>query len=403
MDRPTLTVGDIFRRYGDAYRRAAERGLSTAQRRVMTAIAACRTAALGGHVEQCDHCGHTRVWYNSCRNRPCPSCQSLARAAWIEDRTADLLDCEYVHVVFTVPQAIAEIAAQNNAVVYGLLFRATADTLRIIAADPRHLGAAIGFFAVLHTWGQTVRHHPHLQCVVPGGGLSPDGTRWITCRPGFFLPVRVLSRLFRRLFLDALQETCDTGRLHFAGSLQALADPSGFAAHLQPTRQTDWVVYAKPPFAGPQQVLEYVGRYTHRVAIANQRLLDMDDGHGRFRYKNYRVAPAHAPQTMPLDAPEFIRRVLLHVLPSGFHRIRYYGWLGHRHRAETLARCRRLLGTTAAPPIPGETAPPSDYRDRYESLTGVSLRTCPVCPDGHRVVTECLRRTHSCPPLTDTS
>jgi Putative transposase/Transposase zinc-binding domain len=291
MDRPTLTVGDIFRRYGEAYRRAADRVLSTAQRRVMTAIAACRTAALGGHVEQCDHCGHTRVWYNSCRNRHCPSCQSLARAAWIENRTADLLDCEYFHVVFTVPQAIAEIAAQNKAVVYGILFRATADTLRTIAADPRHLGAAIGFFAVLHTWGQTVMHHPHLHCVVPGGGLSPDGTRWIACRPGFFLPVRVLSRLFRRLFLQSLQEAFDAGQLYFAGTLHALADPSGFAAHLQPTRQTDWVVYAKRPFAGPHQVLEYVGRYTHRVAIANQRLLDMDDGHVRFRYKNYRADP----------------------------------------------------------------------------------------------------------------
>ena len=340
MDRPTLTVADIFRRYGEAYRHAAGRALATAQRRVMSAIESCHTAALGGHVEQCDRCGHTRVWYNSCRNRHCPSCQSLARAAWIEDRTADLLDTQYFHVVFTVPQAIAEIAAQNKAVVYGILFRATADTLRTIAADPRHLGAVIGFFAVLHTWGQTVMHHPHLNCVVPGGGLSPDGTRWIACRPGFFLPVRVLSRLFRRLFLESLQEAFDAGRLHFAGSLQALGERSGFAAHLQPTRQTDWVVYAKPPFAGPQQVLEFVGRYTHRVAIANQRLLDIDDGHVRFRYKNYRTAPSQTPQTMTLDAPEFIRRFLLHVLPSGFHRIRYYGWLGHRHRTETQWRSR---------------------------------------------------------------
>jgi Putative transposase/Transposase zinc-binding domain len=369
----------------------------------MTAIAACRTAALGGHVEPCDGCGHTRVWYNSCRNRHCPGCQSLARAAWIEDRTADLLDTQSFHVVFTVPTAIAEIALQNKAVVYGILFRATADTQRMIAADPRHLGAAIGFFAVLHTWGQTVMHHRHLHCVVPGGGLSPDGTRWITCRPGFILPVRVLARLFRRLFLDALQEAFDTGRLHFAGSLQALADPSGVAAHLQPTQQTDWVVYAKPPFAGPQQVLAYVGRYTHRVAIANQRLLDMDDGHVRFRYTNYRVAPAHAPQTMTLDAPEFIRRFLLHVLPSGFHRIRYYGWLGHRHRTATLARCRHLLGTTSAPPIAGDARAPADYRDRYESLTGISLRRCPVCADGHMIATRSWRRGDPCPPLPDTS
>lgn len=386
MDRPALTVGDIVRRSGEAAQSAAGRGLSTAQRRVLSALASCRTAALGGHVEHCDHCGHTRVWYNSCRNRHCPGCQSLARAAWIEDRAADLLDTEYFHVVFTVPQAIAAIALQNKAVVYRILFRATADTLRTIAADSRHLGAAIGFFAVLHTWGQTLMHHPHLHCVVPGGGLSPDGTRWIACRPGFFLPVRVLSRLFRRRFLEALQDAFDTDQLHFAGSLHALADPSRFAAHLQPTRQTDWVVYAKAPFAGPQQVLEYVGRYTHRVAIANHRLLDMDDGHVRFRYKHYRAESPQTPQTMTLDAPEFIRRFLLHVLPRGFHRIRYYGWLGHRLRRETLVRCRHLL-RTPAPPTARDTPPPADYRDRYESLTGVSLRRCPRCATGRMVVT----------------
>ena len=279
----------------------------------------------------------------------------------------------------------------------GILFRATADTLCTIAADPRHLGAAIGFVAVLHTWGQTLMHHPHLHCVVPGGGLSPDGTRWIACRPGFFLPVRVLSRRFRRLFLTSLQEAYDAGQLHFAGALQALAEPPSFAAHLHPTRDTDWVVYAKRPFAGPQQVLEYVGRYTHRVAIANQRLLDMGDGHVRFRYKNYRADPAQAPQTMTLEAPEFIRRFLLHVLPSGFHRIRYYGWLGHRQRTETLARCRQLLGTAAPPPIAGASLPPSDYRDRYESLTGVSLRRCPVCADGHMIVTLSWLRGCACP------
>jgi hypothetical protein len=403
MDRPTLTVGDIFRRYGEVYRHAAGRALATAQRRVMTAIASCRTAALGGHVEQCDRCGHTRVWYNSCRNRHCSSCQSLARATWIEDRTADLLDCEYFHVVFTVPQAIAEVAAQNKAVVYRILFRTTADTLRTIAADPRHLGAAIGFFAVLHTWGQTLMHHPHLHCVVPGGGLSPDGTRWVACRPGFFLPVRVLSRLFRRLFLTALHDAFEDGQLQFTASLTALSDPQGFADHLQPARKTEWVVYAKPPFAGPRQVLDYVGRYTHRVAISNNRLLDMDDGHVHFRYKNYRADSPQTSQTMTLAATEFIRRFLLHVLPAGFHRIRYYGLLGHRHRTENLARCRQLLGTTSAQPISGETVPPPDYRDRYESLTGVSLRACPVCADGHMIVTECLRRTHACPALTDTS
>jgi hypothetical protein len=303
-----------------------------------------------------------------------------------------------------VPQAIAEIAAQNKAVVYRILFRATAETLRTIAADPRHLGAAIGFFAVLHTWGQTLMHHPHLHCVVPGGGLSPDGTRWIACRAGFFLPVRVLSRLFRRLFLASLQDAFEAGRLHFAGGLHALAERSTFAAHLQPTRQTDWVVYAKRPFAGPPQVLEYVGRYTHRVAIANQRLLDMADGHVRFRYTDYRADPSQAPQTMTLDAPEFIRRFLLHVLPNGFHRIRYYGWLGHRHRTETLARCRQLLGTTAAAaPLTDQATPPADYRDRYQSLTGVSLRTCPMCTEGHMIETVSWRRGCASPPLLDTS
>jgi hypothetical protein len=403
MDRPTLTMADIFRRYGEAYRHAAGAALATAQRRVMTAIQSCRTAALGGHVEQCARCGHTRVWYNSCRNRHGPSCQSLARARWIEERTADLLETPYFHVVFTVPQAIAAIAMQNNAVVYGILFRATAATLRTIAADPRHLGAAIGFFAVLHTWGQTLMHHPHLHCVVPGGGLSPDGTRWIACRPGFFLPVRVLSRLFRRRFLDALQAAFDTGQLHFAGSLHALADPSAFATHLHPTRHTDWVVYAKPPFAGPQHVLEYLGRYTHRVAIANQRLLDMENGHVRFRYKDDRAASSQTRQTMTLDASEFIRRVLLHVLPRGFHRIRYYGWLGPRQRAATLARCRQFLGTPGAPPVTGEIRPPLDYRDRYESLTGVSLRRCPVCAVGHMIVTQLLLPERLSPAFPDTS
>ena len=297
----------------------------------MTAIERCRTAALGGHVEQCDRCGHRRVWYNSCRNRHCATCQSLPRAAWIEQRQAELFDCEYFHVVFTVPNAVAQIASQNKAVVYGLLFRATATTLRTSAADPTHLGAEIGFFAVWHTWGQTLRHHPHLHCVVPGGGLSHDGTRWIACRPGFFLPVRVLSRLFRRLFLQGLQQAFDAGRLHFSASLDALTDRHAFADHLTPARQTEWYVYAKKPFAGPQQVLDYVGRSTHRIAIANQRVLDMEAGQVRFRYKNYRADRPNTQATMTLTATEFIRRVLLHVLPTGFHRIRYYGFLGNRH------------------------------------------------------------------------
>ncbi len=401
MDRPTLEVADVFRRHGDTYRDDAGPSLSLAQRRVMTAIAQCRTAALGGHVEQCDHCGHTRVWYHSCRNRHCPTCQSLARAAWIHAREADILETEYFHVVFTVPQAIAEIAYQNKAVVYRILFRAAAETLRTIAADPQHLGAQIGFFAVLHTWGQTLVHHPHLHCVVPGGGLSIDGTRWVSCRPGFFLPVRVLSRLFRRLFLEALQDAFDAGTLHFGASLDTLRGRTAFLRHLAPARRAEWVVYAKAPFAGPQQVLDYVGRYTHRVAISNSRLLDMQDGHVRFHYKDYRAGSAQRPKTMTLAAAEFIRRFLLHVLPAGFHRMRYYGLLGNRHRNEHLARCRQLLGTSA-PETPAATVP-ADDRDRYETLTGVSLRTCPRCQDGRMLIIEHLLGTRGRLAILDSS
>ena len=398
MEGSAPTVADVFRRYGEVYCAEAGAALSTAQRRVMTAIERCRTGALGGHVEQCDACGHTRVWYNSCRDRHCPQCQSLARAAWIKAREADLLETEYFHVVFTVPQAIAEIALQNKAVVYHLLFRATADTLRTIAADPTHLGAAIGFFAVLHTWGQTLVHHPHLHCVVPGGGLSLDGTRWVSCRPGFFLPVRVLSRLFRRLFLTALDAAFDAGALQFFGVLEPLRYRQAFLQHLAPTRHTDWVVYAKPPFAGPQQVLDYVGRYTHRVAISNARLVDTDEGHVRFRYKEYRE-DHRPPRTMTLPAGEFLRRFLLHVLPAGFHRIRYFGLLGTRHRKDTLARCRQLLGTSA----PETVAVPPDYRDRDEALTGRSLRACPACHAGHMLVIEHVPRVQWRPSITDTS
>jgi hypothetical protein len=401
MDRPTPTVADVFRRDGDTYRDHAGPFLPVAHRRVLTAITQCRTAALGGHVEQCDDCRYRRIWYNSCRNRHCPSCQSLARATWIEARTADLLDTAYFHVVFTIPHAIAEIALQNKAVVYGILFRTTAETLRTIAADPKHLGAAVGFFAVLHTWGQTLVHHPHLHCVVPGGGLSPDGTRWVACRPGFFLPVRVLSRLFRRLFLTALQKAFDAGRLRFASALQALADPSDFADQVRAARQTEWVVYAKRPFAGPRQVLDYVGRYTHRVAIANQRLTSLDEGHVRFRYTDYR-APT-APKTMTLDATEFIRRFLLHVLPPGFHRIRYYGLLGHRHRREHLAQCRHLLGTATRPDAVGHAPIVVDYRDRYEALTGRSLRVCPHCHTGQMVVVDHLAGVPDAPRDLDSS
>jgi Putative transposase/Transposase zinc-binding domain len=307
-----------------------------------------------------------------------PKCQSLARAEWLEKRRSELLDTQYFHVVFTLPEQIAPIAYQNKKVVYGILFRATAETLRTIAADPKHLGAEIGFFAVLHSWGQSLLHHPHLHCVVPGGGLSVDGTQWISCRPGFFLPVRVLSRLFRRLFLEYLLQAFDTGKLDFFSSLEPLRDRSAFLRHLAPARETEWVVYAKRPFAGPEQVLDYVGRYTHRVAISNNRVLDIDQGKVTFRYKDYRHDSQQ--KTMTLDADEFIRRFLLHVLPTGFQRIRYYGFLGNRYRTEKLARCRQLLGMAACAPAAPDAS--RDYRDRCEELTGSSLRECPVCHRG---------------------
>ena len=383
MERPRLEIADVLRRYGEAYREQHAASLSTAQRRVMSAIELCRTAALGSHREHCDQCPYERTCYDSCRNRHCPKCQSLARAQWIEDRQSELLDTQYFHVVFTLPEEIAAIAYQNKKVVYDILFRATSETLRTIAADPKHLGAEIGFFAVLHTWGQNLMFHPHLHCVVPGGGLSPDGDCWVSCRPGFFLPVRVLSRLFRRLFLELLQQAFDGGQLHFFTSLLQLHDPAAFAAYLNPIRDAEWVVYAKAPFAGPQQVLDYVGRYTHRVAISNNRLLDIEDGQVQFRYKDYRNGSQQ--KVMTLSADEFIRRLLLHVLPDAFQRIRYYGFLSNRHREEKLERCRQLLGLESTVSTTPTTEPPKDYRDRHEALTGVSLRLCPVCRRGQMI------------------
>ena len=383
--RPTgLEVADIFRQVGPAYRQQHAAALSRGQRCVMSAIERCRTAALGGHVEQCDTCAHQRIAFNSCRNRHCPKCQSLVRAQWLEDRQADLIPVDYFHVVFTLPEEIAAIAYQNKAVVYEILFHATAETLRTIAADPKHLGAEIGFIAILHTWGQNLLHHPHLHCVVPGGGLSADGKRWISCRPGFFLPVRVLSRLFRRLFLAQLQGAFDAGRLRFFNALEPLQKPGAFGRYLAPVRRAEWVVYAKPPFGGPQHVLEYLGRYTHRVAISNNRLVDFVDGKVSFGWKDYRHDSRK--KVMCLDAQEFMRRFLLHVLPNGFQRIRHYGFLANRYRVVKLARCRQLL----AQPVPAANLPDAhlDYRDRYERLTGKSLRTCPKCGHGRMVCIE---------------
>jgi len=398
MARSGPEVADIFRRYGAAYRESYGASLCTAQRRVMSAIELCRTAALGGHVERCDRCDHQRICYNSCRDRHCPKCQSLARAQWLEDRRSELLDTQYFHVVFTVPQPIAALALQNKESVYNILFRATAEALRTIAADPKHLGAQIGFFAVLHTWGQALSHHPHLHCVVPGGGISPDGTRWVSCRPNFFLPVSVLARLFRLLFLEHLQQPFDAGDLKFFSSLDPLRMRDAFLRYLAPIRKKDWVVYAKKPFAGPEEVLKYVARYTHRIAITNNRLLDTNDGKVQFRWKDYR--DGNRQKTMTLGADEFIRRFLLHVLPDGFRRIRYFGFLANRYRAEKLALCQQLM---QMPPPKATHEANTDYRDRYEALTGISLRTCPLCRCGTMVVIDIFECTSSRAPFADTS
>jgi hypothetical protein len=381
-------VADVFRRYGEVYRQQHGESLSTAQRRAMSAIELCRTSALGGHVERCDTCDHQRIAYNSCRNRNCPKCQSLARAQWLADRQAELLDTQYFHVVFTVPDEIAVIAFQNKQAVYDILFRAASETLRTIAADPAHLGAEIGFFGVLHTWGQNLLHHPHLHFLVPGGGISLDGERWVACRPGFFLPVRVLSRLFRGLFLHYLEKAFDAGELNFFSSLLALQERASFLRHLAPARKSEWVVYAKPPFAGPQQVLNYVGRYTHRIAISNSRLVNIDDGCVRFRWKDYRHGNHHG--TMTLTADELIRRFLIHVLPDGFQRIRYYGFLANCQRDSKLARCRALLGMARIDTTPSPPAVPGDYRDLYQTLTGTSLMLCPACGHGNMLVIDVL-------------
>jgi hypothetical protein len=384
MDRPRLEVADVFRRYGQAYRQNHGASMSAEQRRVMAAIEVCRTAVLGGHLERCDQCGYERNCFNSCRDRHCPKCQSLARAQWIEHRQAELLDCPYFHVVFTVPEEIAAIAYHNKEIVYDILFHSTAETLKTIAADPQHLGAEIGFFAVLHSWGQNLMFHPHLHCVVPGGGLSADGQRWVRCRAGFFLSVRVLSRLFRRLFLERIEKAFNSAKLQFFASLEFLRDPHAFAARIAAAKESEWVVDARRPFAGPQQVLDYVGRYTHRVAISNNRLIDIDNGRVQFHWKDYRDNSKI--KVMDLEADEFIRRFLLHVLPEGFQRIRYYGFLANRDRRKKLALCRQLLGMQTL----SQTTSVKDFRERYQDLTGRSLTLCPRCQRGQMVIVESL-------------
>jgi Putative transposase/Transposase zinc-binding domain len=381
MSRPRLEVADIIRAHGAAFLDASGASLSAGQRRVLEDLAACRTAALGGHVEACDRCGHQQIAYNSCRNRHCPKCQATAAAQWLEAQAADLLPVAYFHVVFTLPAELGPIALQNPRVVYGLLFRAAAETLLQVAADPKHLGAEIGFLAVLHTWGQTLQHHPHVHCVVPGGGLSPDGSRWIACRPDFFLPVRVLSRVFRGKFLESLHAAFDRGQLAFHGRLSELADPGRFDDRLRAAARTEWVVYAKPPFGGPEAVLKYLARYTHRVAISNSRLIELKDGRVSFRSKDY--ARGGRERTTVLEATEFLRRFLQHVLPSGFVRIRHYGFLANRHRQEKVALCRALLGAASTPEAlrPGITAS-SDGTTQDRSRASV----CPACGEGRLVI-----------------
>lgn len=375
MPEPSPTLGDVVRLYAPAL--LAERGaaVTPAQRAVLAALGRCRTAALGGHVYRCDHCGAERIAYNACRDRHCPSCLGHKRAAWLQARTDELLPVPYFHVVFTVPQEIAALALGNKKVVYGILFRAVAETLQRIAHDQRHLGAQIGFLAVLHTWTQTLEHHPHVHCVVPGGGLSPDGTRWIPCRERFFLSVKVLSRLFRGKFLARLAQAAERGELRFAGSTAALANAGDWANFLRQMRRKDWVVYAKPPFGSPAQVLKYLARYTHRVAISNARILAADGGRVTFRYRDR--APGNARRTMTLPGVEFLRRFLLHVLPKGFVRIRHFGFLAPCARKK-LALCRTLLQASAAT-ARDATVPAAPETDRDEQ--GQADR-CPTCGVG---------------------
>lgn len=382
MPRPRLEIADIFRRYGPAWRRANAGHVSLTQLKVMSAIEACRTEALGGHVAACGKCGHHHIAYNSCKNRHCPKCQGPAARDWMEARAADLLPVEYFHVVFTLPAGIARIAFWNKKAVYGLLFRASAETVMIIAADARHLGAKVGMTAVLHTWGSALTHHPHIHMIVPGGGLSPDCARWVACRPGFFLHVRVLSRLFRRLFLQGLMDLHRAGELSFHGDLTGMADERAFASWLAPFRKAEWVVYAKPPFGGPEAVLAYLSRYTHRVAISNSRLISADADSVAFRWKDYRIRHGDRQKLMRLDTGEFIRRFLMHILPDGFHRIRHYGLLAGAARKTAIARIRELLGQQPAVQEPQEDA---------ETVPLTLCEPCPCCGGQMRIV-EIFRR-----------
>jgi hypothetical protein len=377
LPRPALEVADIFRDHGPAWRQANAGHVSRHQLKVMTAIERCRTAALGGHVARCEDCAHTVIAYNSCRNRHCPKCQGAAAQAWLAEREAELLPVPYFHVVFTLPASISRIAYQNKAVVYDLLFKASAETLLAIAADPKHLGARIAITSVLHSWGSTMTHHPHVHMIVPGGGISLDGTRWISCRPKYLLPVDVISPRFRGLFLQKLLAAHREGRLQFFGEHARLAERKAFAAYLGPSRKVHWRVYCKPPFGGPEAVLAYLSRYTHRVAISNHRLIASDHRGVTFRYKDYRADGPARYKIMTLAAHEFIRRFLMHVLPKGFHRIRHYGLFASGNRVDNIARAREL---PAAPPRATEE-PESNARSEPDEPDQPPIlpKPCPCC------------------------
>jgi hypothetical protein len=391
--RPKLEVADIFRRHGPAWRQANAGHVSLGQLKVMSAIENCRTAALGGHVARCENanCGHTQIAYNSCRNRHCPKCQGAAAREWLAAREAELLPVPYFHVVFSLPAQIADIAYHNKAVIYDILFKASAETLITIAADPKHLGARIGVLSVLHTWGSALTHHPHVHMIVPGGGISLDGKRWIACRPGFFLPVRVLSRLFRRLVLEKLAAAHGAGALQFFGKHATLTHAQTFAAYLAPLRNSEWVVYSKRPFGGPAEVLRYLARYTHRVAISNRRLVSLDDRGVTFKWKDYRLEGRERYGVMTLDTHEFIRRFLMHVLPAGFHRIRYYGLLTSPTRANNIARIRALLAVPLIPIDAIKAAHTKASTSAQPEEPEAPEHPCPCCGGRMRIIETFLR------------
>jgi hypothetical protein len=393
MSRQALEVADIFRAQGPVWRQAHAGHISLDQLKVMSSIEACRSAALGGHILRCSSCEHQQIAYNSCRNRHCPRCQGSAAHRWLEARQADLLPVEYYHLVFTLPAPISGLGFSNKSVIYTILFKTAAATVQTIAADPRHLGARVGLTLVLHTWGSAMTHHPHVHGIVPGGGLSIDGEQWIHCRPGFFLPVRVLSRLFRRLFLERLVEAYQAGELKFFGQHQALTDARAFLDWIKPLRKIEWVVYAKRPFAGPEAVLAYLSRYTHRVAIANSRLLGFDEQGVTFKWKDYRSKQRFRHKSMTLKTDEFIRRFLIHVLPSGFHRIRHYGLLANARRRDNLKRARELLAVQTDDEDADENGAIDNTASRQDDALELPQVTY-LCPDcgSPMVIIECFER-----------